>query len=283
LPIGTYRAEVVDANGCPVSGEVSIAQPERLEIRLVEQTDAFCNFDNGAATVAAQGGLGAYTFAWSGQPDLRDSIAPSLVGGEYLVQVTDGNGCTDSLTLFIDDTPPPTADFTTLPSTEGGILLSQAELQFVNASEGAMAYEWDFGDDSPLSQAPSPQHRYEEEGTYTVRLTAYNEFFLCPATAELTFEIRFDGAIFTANAFTPNNDGHNDRFPIRHAGVVEGTWAVYNRWGREIRRFESIEDSWDGRMANGQAAPEGVYVFVVKTRLNSGAEVEKSGTITLIR
>jgi large repetitive protein len=283
LPMGSYRVEVVDANGCPVSGSVAVEQPTPLAISLVEQTDAFCDWDNGAATVAARGGLGGYTFAWSGLPGLSDSMAHGLLGGQYLVSVMDGNGCTDSLDLSIGNTPPPTAAFSTFPPTDGGILLSQADLQFINESAGAVAYEWDFGDDSPISQLTSPQHRYEAAGTYTVLLTAYNDFFLCPTTAELTFEIRFDGAVYAGNAFTPNGDGLNDVFPILHAGVVSGSWAVYSRWGREIRRFASIEDSWDGRMQDGRPAPEGAYVFVVKARLNSGAEVEQSGSITLIR
>jgi gliding motility-associated-like protein len=283
LSIGRYLAEVLDANGCSVSGSTELTQPPLLRLSLVNQTDAYCDRDNGSAQVAATGGTGAYQFAWSGGTGLRAAVAPNLFGGDYLVSVTDSSGCRDSLIVPIGNTPPPTARFRTEPSTDGSLLLSQAEVLFINESEGAVAYEWDFGASGAKSLAANPSYRYEEEGSYTIRLTAFNDYYLCPSSYELTLNVIFDGAVAVANAFTPNHDGVNDWFPIAHAGVVSGSWAVYNRWGREVRRYGSIEDRWDGLNMSGTPVPEGVYVYVLQARLNSGAEVTKSGTVTLIR
>jgi len=44
-------------------------------------------------------------------------------------------------------------------------------VQFTNYSDDAESYEWDFGD-GYISNAVNPSHYYEEEGIYTVTLTA---------------------------------------------------------------------------------------------------------------
>lgn len=44
------------------------------------------------------------------------------------------------------------------------------KVQFKNASEGATAYLWDFGDETTSTEA-SPEHEYSAAGTYTVKLT----------------------------------------------------------------------------------------------------------------
>lgn len=44
------------------------------------------------------------------------------------------------------------------------------KVQFKNASEGATAYLWDFGDETNSTEA-SPEHEYSAAGTYTVKLT----------------------------------------------------------------------------------------------------------------
>jgi glucose/arabinose dehydrogenase len=39
-----------------------------------------------------------------------------------------------------------------------------------------LAYLWDFGDDTPMSDAPNPTHTYTADGTYTAKLTVSDEF-----------------------------------------------------------------------------------------------------------
>ncbi len=51
---------------------------------------------------------------------------------------------------------------------------SEYGIVFDNCSEHASSYEWDFGDGSTSSDF-SPAHSYNQSGTYTVTLRAYNE------------------------------------------------------------------------------------------------------------
>ncbi|MBN1597829.1 MAG: T9SS type A sorting domain-containing protein [Bacteroidales bacterium] len=49
------------------------------------------------------------------------------------------------------------------------------EVEFINTSENADNYLWDFGDES-TSNLTDPIHTYESDGSYSVVLTAYNGF-----------------------------------------------------------------------------------------------------------
>ena len=46
-----------------------------------------------------------------------------------------------------------------------------AKISFINQSEKADAYEWDFGDGKSSTES-DPKHRYTRSGTYTVKLSA---------------------------------------------------------------------------------------------------------------
>ena len=65
----------------------------------------------------------------------------------------------------------PTADFEVVPDPSYGKIVV-----FKNASIMATAYQWDFGDGSPLSDDESPTHFYPIDGNYTVKLTATGYF-----------------------------------------------------------------------------------------------------------
>jgi len=61
----------------------------------------------------------------------------------------------------------PIADF----AVQGEDRTAPSEIEFVNKSEEAERYEWDFGDGTKSDEA-SPSHRYRSSGNYTVILRA---------------------------------------------------------------------------------------------------------------
>lgn len=56
-----------------------------------------------------------------------------------------------------------------------GPCASGCEVSFTNQSQNAKAYQWNFGDESPLSDAVNPVHTYATPGTYSVSLKAIND------------------------------------------------------------------------------------------------------------
>lgn len=63
------------------------------------------------------------------------------------------------------------ADFTFVQSPGSDTLPYAYKVQFTNQSKDEFLYQWNFGDNSPLSSAKNPLHTYKIGGTYDVSLT----------------------------------------------------------------------------------------------------------------
>ena len=95
---------------------------------------------------------------------------------------------------------------------------------------------------------------------------------------------------FVPNAFSPNNDGVNDRLRgYRGFGspTVSITCQVFDRWGGLVfsSNFASFQDNsgwWNG-LINGQVAPVGVYIYSIVVELENGETVKLGGDALVIR
>jgi PKD repeat protein len=85
------------------------------------------------------------------------------------LKVTTDNGCSTSIVKIITVDPLPEADFRFSPN----FAVPPVEVAFANDSRRALRYEWDFGDNSPLSNEVAPRHTYSAIGSYNVRLLAF--------------------------------------------------------------------------------------------------------------
>ncbi len=104
LEPGDYRVTVSDANLCEEVIELTITEPEPLEMDV----DLFiieCDGSRGGMTAHVSGGLRPYQYLWS-TGDSTITIS-ELAPGTYHVTVTDANQCTISMgDLVIDGEPP---------------------------------------------------------------------------------------------------------------------------------------------------------------------------------
>ncbi len=93
--------------------------------------------------------------------------------------------------------------------------------------------------------------------------------------------VNAESKIFIPEAFSPNNDGNNDRFRPQGSFVLDYNLKIYNRWGELVFESNDRQKAWDGTY-QGEEAPTGVYQYVVKVQ-GTEAVITKSGTVTLIR
>jgi hypothetical protein len=92
LGAGTYTVTVTDANGCVGTQSFTITQPPAFTIST-SQTNISCNGGaNGTASVTVSGGTGPYTYSWAPSGG-TGATATGLAAGNYLVTITDANGC----------------------------------------------------------------------------------------------------------------------------------------------------------------------------------------------
>jgi gliding motility-associated-like protein len=92
------------------------------------------------------------------------------------------------------------------------------------------------------------------------------------------------------NAFTPDNDGHNDYFHPRgsYAFINHVDMHIYNRWGKDVFATRDPEIHWDGKdMDSGNPVPDGVYYYTCVVYSNTLKGVSKlttlKGYIQLVR
>jgi len=88
--------------------------------------------------------------------------------------------------------------------------------------------------------------------------------------------------IYVANAFTPNGDGKNDIVYVHSNTIKSMNFYVYDQWGEMLYRSSNIANGWDGTY-KGAKEPVGVYVYYVQAIMIDGKQVNKKGTITLLR
>ncbi|MEM6397945.1 MAG: gliding motility-associated C-terminal domain-containing protein [Bacteroidota bacterium] len=125
---GLYFLTMTDNAGCEVVDSFEVFEPELLAIDLVEVTNETCTTGNdGQAILTISGGVQPYTYAWSHDPMLTDSIADSLSAGNYSVIVTDVNGCTTDRDYIVSAPTPPSItsfpdDFVSCPDATDGML-----------------------------------------------------------------------------------------------------------------------------------------------------------------
>ncbi len=91
--------------------------------------------------------------------------------------------------------------------------------------------------------------------------------------------------IFIAGAFTPNNDGKNDKiYPFLVSVSSFHYLKIFNRWGNLVFQTTSVDPElgWDGKY-KGRDQPADTYTWIVEAVGENGKVFRKSGSLILIR
>ncbi|PHN07537.1 T9SS type B sorting domain-containing protein [Flavilitoribacter nigricans] len=116
-----------------------------------------------------------------------------------------------------------------------------------------LLYRWQ--DNSRL-----PVFAVEEGGTFRVDVT---DEFGCVGTDEVVLTEQCPTRIYAPNAFSPNDDGNNDRFRIFATDISSMELKIFDRWGNQVFSTADPDASWDGFWRNRPAAA-GVYVWMFR-------------------
>ena len=87
------------------------------------------------------------------------------------------------------------------------------------------------------------------------------------------------------NAFTPNDDGVNDRFKIvglPPENITRFNLQIFDRWGQAVFETNDIEASWDGTYKN-KPCPAEVYNWVIYYETSKKTKISNKGQVMLIR
>ena len=104
---GTYKVTITDNNTCTATDSVVVGAINTPFTVTPTNGTTSCNSNTGVVSVSASAGATPYTYLWS-----NTSTANSVTGlgaGNYLVTVTDNNGCTTSASASVATPNGPTA------------------------------------------------------------------------------------------------------------------------------------------------------------------------------
>jgi len=222
LIAGTYTCTVTDANLCSSSLIFSITEPTAISVTIVSQTNVSCNAgNNGAATISASGGTGAFTYNWTPGNPTGDGTASvsELSAGSFTCTVTDENGCSAFRIITITEPTPISVGVSsqTNVSCNGGTTGSASV--FASGGTGSISFNWlPFGGASAFATGLSA-------GTYSCNISDANG-----CSAIQLFTISEPTAILVAPVSQTNiscNDGNNGAAAVSASG---GTGVLLFNW-----------------------------------------------------
>ncbi len=211
--------------------------------------------------------------------DTEQAIVAPFDLDTFWVEAVNDEGCVESDTLIIPiNTNAPNVEITANRDS----VFAGEEVQLI-ATLGNYIYEWLPANSLNNSTIFNPIATPILPTAYVVKVTDENG---CVNLDTIFIRLRqFQCAepnIFIPNAFTPNNDGHNDILRVRANSLSEFYFAVYNRFGEKVFESNNPEDGWDGTFKGSVLAPE-VFGYYIEIKCLGGETYFKKGNVTLIR
>jgi len=214
---------------------------------------------------------------------------PGVYDVTLFVEGYDGSELVESHSAVVEVFPTAQAAFSLNPNH---VMVPGQPVFFLNLSEGATEYAWDFGDGA-TSIAETPIHEYLEAGIYDVALTA-NNVWGCSTTFTLPEAVLAEegGMMVFPNAFTPSATGStggyydangydNDVFRPMHVGIEKYELMVFTKWGEMIFHSNEVGIGWDGYV-QGKLAATDVYAWKATATLSNGERLQQLGNVTLL-
>ncbi len=101
---GVYAVATVDLNNCQHSFNVTVTEPSAIQFTVSAQTNLSCfGDDNGIIEVSGLGGTGNLQYQINGQGYQNSNLFNNLSGGTYNLDVSDENGCVESLSVTVTE------------------------------------------------------------------------------------------------------------------------------------------------------------------------------------
>lgn len=266
LPIGYTYVSVTDQCGVVVDS-VSISNKPVLNASVIS-TNIDCYGDSTGQIVAIPSlGVEPYSYTWSNDTSLQDSINTNLLAETYYLTVSDICGQqifnidlsqSNAITFSVDIT-----DASTNLVADGAIDLS--------VQGGTSPYTFIWSNEEVTEDITDLMY-----GTYRVTVTDMND---CQAID--TIKVASDSyGIVIYNSFSPNADGVNDLWNIKNIGYYPTCKVqIFNEWGNLVFSSDGYEQSWDGTN-NGTVLPPSTYYYIID--LGDGSK-PLSGPVTIIK
>jgi hypothetical protein len=184
---------------------------------------------------------------------------PALPGTSVLTYtINAGTACPVVATRRVTLLAQPVLAPTLVPGTCVPSAVAPVVVHFRQSAAGIPAdavLTWDFGDASPAATGLDVTHTYLVEGTFRPRATLWFSQGRCEQVATLAPVVV--EKMLIPNAFTPNDDTHNDFFEPKIGGCPPRL-QVFSRWGQQVYDSPAYHNDW-----NGTNLAPGIYYYLL--------------------
>lgn len=237
-----------------------------------------CPGDSAYLFVTASGGFGNYYYLWTQTSQTTTGIWVNPVATtSYFVQVSDECQTFYVTGVAVVQVVKPTADFWVMTHYP----TENLSTSFLNQSQNAWAYVWNFGDGSANSFMVNPTHIFTDPGDYLVTLVATDQKG-CTDSISKWIHVIPERYIYIPNSFTPDQDGCNEFFFGAFTGLMSGHFYLYDRWGELIFESTDLNFKWDGTY-KGEPVQIGTYSWYFVYEIGKGIFEDLTGHVNVIR
>lgn len=265
LPVGPVTVTITDLCGSIERTMNVISLPAMTFTYTASNLRCFAD-TSGYIEVTPSLGVPPYTYAW-GDTTLTDSLRHGLAAGSYTITINDFCGA-QTQTFILSQ--PGALSISLLPTHVLFQGESTGKIDLI-VSGGTAPYYFAWSNASPM------EDQYNlTEGMYAVTVSDNN---LCVAIDSIEI-VSLQKHIIIYNAFTPNDDGKNDVWNIKHIqNFPDCEVNIYNEWGVLVFSSTGYSTPWDGTR-EGKPLPAASYYYVID--LKDGSEAY-TGSVTLMK
>jgi gliding motility-associated-like protein len=268
---GSYTVVVTDqTSGCTATTSFTVPSlgGPVLNNPILTQISCF-GLSTGVIVAGAGGSTPPYQFQLNNGSFQNGGTFSGLSAGQYTVTAQDATGCENSITVTLTE---PTQLQVQLPNTisscAGDTVLITPN---VMGGTAGYTYQWTNGETGSTLESIG-----SVSTSYSLEVTDANG---CSEVVTTLVEIIPCGSLVITipNVFSPNGDGTNELYGIFSQNAVGQEVLIVNRWGQVMAELNALNQGWDGLLADGKAAEEGVYFM--KYRIWGLNDEEKLGHV----
>ncbi len=276
-----YYVTVNDDIGCTSKDSIQVTVVQKNKILLSADT-AICF---GKSFQLRSSGTDIYKWIFNTSPlsniSIPNPFATPLTNTTFTVTGSDRYQCfSDTARIFVLVLPLPTVTISPIPEV---LLGNPVQLSGTNSTD-VVQWTWSPADYLSCTNCPSPISTPLAGLSY--QLVVKNDVG-CADTARVTLKLQcVESRVYIPSAFSPNNDGNNDRFNIKGISIVRHM-IIFNRWGKPVYERNNYiasnnTNGWDGTF-KGEPLPAGAYTYFTEMECPTGGIFVRKGTVVLVR
>lgn len=272
---------VTSENGCPKRITKNVVA-NLIDIKL-QDTIFACQ---GNIVELNPNGNSTFTYEWSPTADFQNPKAPKQQvtyekDKDFMVKISNGTCISNQKIYLRNDKNAPKVSIKVLEDT---IKYGQTTQLEATDYPTTYRYTWDTNPSLSNTKISNPFVSPTVTTTYKVKVKAPNSTCEGAAEARVVVIVPVCAApnVYIPTAFTPNDDGINDKLRVRGIGIDRMRFIVYDRWGEKVYESEDPTGEWDGYFS-GKTCPPDVYAYFLEVICIDGKSYIQKGNVTLIR